>query len=82
MYTEFSKLCPGTITGTANSINPFKPDPVDTTSYEFGGTDNNSLKYNFTINDFESRMEGLLTVEFMDDFNINDIISQEVKFSK
>ena len=75
-------MCSGTITGTANSINPFKPDPVDTTSYEFGGTNNKSVKYSFITNDFDSRLEGLLTVEFMDNFNINPVISQTVKFSK
>ena len=74
-------MCSGTITGTANSINPFKPDPVDTTSYEFGETNNNSIKCNFTTNEFESKLIGVLTVEFMDDFNMNDI-SEYVKFSK
>ena len=75
-------MCSGTITGTANSINPFKPDPVDTTSYEFGGTNNKSKKYNFITNDFESRLEGLLTVELIDDFDMSHVVSQEVKFSE
>ena len=75
-------MCSGTITGTANSVNPFKPDPVDTTSYEFRGTNNKFIKYNFITNDFDSRLEGLLTVELMDDFNMSDVVSQEVKFSE
>ena len=75
-------MCSSTITGTANSINPFKPDPVDTRSYEFIGVDTNFWKYNISTGYFDSRLEGLLTVEFTDDFNMSKDVSQKVIFSK
>ena len=80
MYTEFPKLCSGTIIATSN--NPFQPDLVDTRSYTFDGFDMDSMKHEFITGYFDSRQEEVLTIEFMDDFNINPVISQSVTFSK
>ena len=75
-------MCSGTITGTANSINPFKPDPVDIRSYEFIGVDTNIWKYKFTSGSFDSRLEGVLTVEFTDDFNMSNDAPLKLHFSE
>ena len=80
MYTEFPKLCSGTIIVTNN--NPFQPDLVDTRSYKFDGFDTDYRKHKFKTGYFDSRQEEVLTIEFMDDFNINPVISQNVTFSK
>ena len=74
MYTEFPKLCSGTIIAASN--NPFQPDLVDNRSYKFEGFDMDSMKHKFTTGYFDSRQEEVLTIEFMDDFNINPVISQ------
>ena len=80
MYTDFPKLCPGTIIVTGN--NPFHPDLVDTRSYKFESFDMDYMKHEFTTGYFESRQEEVLTIKYMDDFNINPVISQNVTFSK
>ena len=77
MYTDFRS---GTIIVTSN--NPFQPDLVDTRSYKFEGFDMDSMKHEFTTGYFDSRQEEVLTIEFMDDFNFNPVISQNVTFSK
>ena len=80
MYTDFPKLCSGTIIATSN--NPFQTDLVDTRSYKFEGFDMDSMKYEFKTGYFDSEQEEVLTIEFMDDFNMNLLISQTVNFSK
>ena len=80
MYTDFPKLCSGTIIATSN--NPFQPDLVDTRSYKFEGFDMDYLKYEFKTGYFDSKQEEVLTIEFMDDFNMNSVVSQSVTFSK
>ena len=80
MYTDFPKLCPGTIIVTSN--NPFQPDLVDTRSYKFEGFDMDSMEHKFKTGYFNSRQEEVLTIEFMDDFNMTTVVSQSVTFSK
>ena len=80
MYTEFPKLCSGTIIVTSN--NPFQPDLVDTRSYKFEGFDMDSMKHEFTTGYFASRREEVLTIKFMDDFNMTTVVPQSISFSK
>ena len=80
MYTDFPKLCSGTIIATSN--NPFQPDLVDNRSYKFEGFDMDYMKHEFTTGYFASGQEEILTIKFIDDFNVNPVISQNVTFSK
>ena len=80
MYTELPKLCSGTIIVTSN--NPFQPDLVNTRSYKFEGFDTDYRKHKFTTGYFANRQEEVLTIEFMDDFNMNSVVSQSVTFSE
>ena len=80
MYTEFPKLCSGTIIVTSN--NPFQPDDVNTRSYKFEGFDIDYMKHEFKTGYFDSRLEEILTIEFVDDFNMNSVVSQNITFSK
>ena len=80
MYTEFLKLCSGTIIVTGN--NPFQPDLVNTRSYKFEGFDMDYRKHKFTTGYFDSRQTEVLTIEFMDDFNMTSVVSQSVTFSE
>ena len=82
MYIELPELCSGIFNGTAISINPMKSNPVNTGKYKFLGSDYKFSQYNYTTTDFDTRLQGVLTVEFMDDFNMSDSVSQKVNFSE
>ena len=55
---------------------------MQTNISEFKGVDTNFTEYNFMIGDFENGLEGVLAIELRDDFNMSDVVSQEMYFSE